>query len=474
MRLIADAQEPAPSLRATLAAWLLVALALLVPLAAGLQFWLTLRPALQALDHGIADVALALSDLVRTEGDGSVVFDLSPQTERSLATDRDDVIVFAVLGPDGTRLAGHPTLASLQFRREPPTHPSRLALEYGDAALGEAPVRIAVLRTACGREQRCEVRVAETVRKREQAERDAMLAAAASMLLLALLLFVALWLAIDRALRPLQRVHDQIARRSLDNLEPLADGDAPAEVRPLLAAINGLFLRLRDAAQAQQAFIADAAHQLRTPLTSLRTEAELALLEPHPPTLTPALRRLNDSAGRAARLAAQLLSLARADAPSQTPPTAVDLRDLATAAAEEWVPRALAAGVDLGFELAPAPVIGRAVLLQELLANLIHNAIEYAGRGAHVTVRTGCDAAGVLLQVDDDGPGIAPADRERVFARFERGRGAQGAGSGLGLAIVRDIAQRHGGTVTLDAAPGDRGLRVTLRLPRVAAETAAP
>jgi two-component system sensor histidine kinase TctE len=106
------------------------------------------------------------------------------------------------------------------------------------------------------------------------------------------------------------------------------------------------------------------------------------------------------------------------------------------------------------------------VLLQELLANLIHNAIEYAGRGAHVTVRTGSDDARARLEVEDDGPGIAPEDRERVFARFERGRDARGAGSGLGLAIVRDIALRHGGTVTLHAPEGGRGLRVTVSLPR--------
>ena len=454
-----------PSLKALLAAWLLVPLVLLVPVAAGLQYALTLRPALDALDHAIGDVALALGELVRTEADGSVHVDLSPQTERSLSTDRDDMVVYAVLGPDAATLAGHPGLGALQFTRRT-ARSAGSPLSFGDGALGEAPLRIAALRVACGRGQLCEVRVAETTRKRERAERDAMLAAAVSMSVLAVLLFAATLMAIDRALRPLVRVHDEIARRSLDNLQPLSDAGAPAEVQPLLQAINRLFLRLREAAAAQQAFIADAAHQLRTPLTSLRTEAELALLEPHPPALTPSLQRLNDSAGRAARLAAQLLALARAEAPSDAPPRPVDLRDLGAAAAQEWVPRAVAAGIDLGFDLQAAPARGQPVLLQELLANLIDNAIQYAGRGAHVTVRTGSDDAQAWLGVEDDGPGIPPEDRERVFARFERGRDARGQGSGLGLAIVRDIALRHGGTVTLHTPEGGRGLRVMVTLPR--------
>jgi two-component system sensor histidine kinase TctE len=455
--------EP-PSLKRLLAVWLLVPLLLLVPVAAGLQYWLTLRPALNSLDHGLGDAALALANLLHVDRDGGIVFDLAPQTERSLRTDRDDRVYYAVLDPDGRRVAGDPALAGLNVVTESPRSGAARYENYGDARIEGEPVRIAVYRTPCGAGE-CEVRVAETTHKRQHAQRDAVLAAFASMLVLALLLIVLMMVAIDRALRPLVEVHDELARRSLDNLDPIESTRAPAEVQPLLQAINRLFVRLRGAAQTQQAFIADAAHQLRTPRTALRTEAELALLEPHPPALTPTLRRLAGTSERASRVAAQLLSLARADAPSTQPSVRVDLRTTCGEAAQEWVPRALSAGVDLGFDLEPAAVSGQPLLLQELLANLLHNAIEYAGRGARVTVRTRSSAAGALLEVEDDGPGIPPADRDRVLARFERGSQARGHGSGLGLAIVRDIAAAHAGEVRLLDPPGGRGLLVQVQFP---------
>ena len=224
---------------------------------------------------------------------------------------------------------------------------------------------------------------------------------------------------------------------------------------------------MRDAAARQQAFIADAAHPLRTPLTALRTEAELALLEPHPPALAPTLQRLNAASARAARLANQLLAVARAETELRKPDgmELVDLKTIAMAVAREWVPRALAAGVDLGFALDSARVICRPVLLEELLANLLHNAIEYAGRSAHVTVRTGVRDGAAFLEIEDNGPGIATADRLRVFERFNRGSAPRGAGSGLGLSIVRDIALRHAGSVELLDGTDGKGLLVRVRLP---------
>jgi two-component system sensor histidine kinase TctE len=262
-------------------------------------------------------------------------------------------------------------------------------------------------------------------------------------------------------------LRDQLAHRSLDNLSPLDRGHAPAELQPLVEAVNRLFERVRSAAARQQAFIADAAHQLRTPLTALRTEAELALLEPHPPALAPTLQRLNATSARAARLANQLLAVARAEAELQKPDglEQVDLKTLATAVAREWVPRALAAGIDLGFALDSARVNCRPVLIEELLANLMHNALEYAGGGAHVTVRT-CTRHGVAyIEVEDNGPGIAPPDRVRVFERFDRGSTPRGAGSGLGLSIVHDIALRHHGSVELLEGSEGKGLMVRVRLP---------
>ena len=294
------------SLKRVLAVWLLVPLVVLVPVAATLQYWVTLQPALQVLDHALSDEAVALANLVRVDPNGTVIYDISEQTERSLRTDRLDTILFAVIGPDRRLLAGDAVLAGASIG-------NRSDWTYADATIEGVPMRATAHRVECGSGS-CEVRVAETLRKRELARRDVLIGAIATMLVLATLLVLLTFVAIQRGLRPVMHLRDELAHRSLDNLSPLDRGHAPAELQPLVDAVNRLFERVRHAAARQQAFIADAAHQLRTPLTALRTEAELALLEPHPPALAPTLQRLNAASARAARLASQLLAVARAEA----------------------------------------------------------------------------------------------------------------------------------------------------------------
>ncbi|HEU0202568.1 MAG TPA: sensor histidine kinase N-terminal domain-containing protein, partial [Burkholderiaceae bacterium] len=423
------------SLRHTLLRWLLVPLVLIVGASSALQYWFTVRPATQALDLALGDAALAVGNLLRIE-DGLLAFAMTAETERLLRADRLDRIYFAVLGPRGARIAGDPALAELAVAV------SRTGqVVYVDASLDGLPVRAAVLDVECG-STTCQVRIAETLVKRARIQRDALITTTVGLLLLVVAVTIAIAIAVRRGLQPLEDVRAHIARRSLDDLRAIDAHNAPAEVQPLLAAINQLFERLLTAARAQKAFIADAAHQLRTPLTSLKTESELALLEKHPADMTPTLKRVAIAAARAARMAEQLLALARADRTAQAETTVetLDLRQVAAASAEEWVPRAISAGIDLGFDLHAATVHGRSYLLRELLANLIHNALEYAGRGARVTVRTGLVEGAPVLEVEDNGPGIPAAERTRVFERFARGAAAPGTGSGLGLAIVRDIA----------------------------------
>jgi two-component system sensor histidine kinase TctE len=224
-----------PSLKRLLAAWLLVPLLLLVPLAAAVQYWLTLRPALDSLDHGLGDAALALSNLLREGADGSVVFDLTPQTESSLRTDRHDAIFYAVLGPDGRRLAGDEALARIGVARS--DTPGSSPWQFVSAQLQGMRVRVAVHRQPCARGL-CEVRVAETMRKRELAARDALLGAALSLVILAVLLIGLMFVAIRRGLAPLSQLRAELEQRSLDRLQPLDARDAPAEVQPLVEAIN--------------------------------------------------------------------------------------------------------------------------------------------------------------------------------------------------------------------------------------------
>jgi len=443
-----------PSLRRSLLLWLLGPLLLIAPAAAALQYLLTLQPALHAFDRSLGDTVISIANFVRT-GPAGVTFEMSAQTERSIRTDQTDAIFYAVLGPQGELLAGDEPVA------EPPLQLAAQEWHFYDAQVFDQAVRVGARGVPCG-EALCQVRVAQTRSARDRLRTDMLTASALSLALLAAATALAVLLATARGLRPLQRLSGQLGARSLNDLRPLPAADVPREALPLVEAVNRLLERVHAGSAAQQAFLSDAAHQLRTPLATLKTEAELAVMQPHAPELALSLQRINEAAARAARLASQLLTLARSDATARAvlPVVPVDLKDLGAEAAQEWVPRALAAGIDLGFELQPAPTSGQNVLLCELLANLLHNALCYAGRGAQVTLRTFCADGLPVLEVEDNGPGIPPAERPRVLQRFQRGAQAVGEGSGLGLAIVSDIALAHGARLGLHDAGSGSGLRV--------------
>jgi two-component system, OmpR family, sensor histidine kinase TctE len=443
-----------PSLRRNLLVWLLWPLLVIAPAAAGLQYVLTLQPALRAFDHSLGTTVVSIANFVRMGSEG-VQFDMSAQTERSIRTDQLDAIFYVVTGPQGELLAGDPPLT------EPPIKLAAQEWRFFDARVFDQAVRVAARGVACG-DAVCQVRAAQTRSAREALRKDMLTGTALSLLLLTAALALAALVATARGLRPLRRLSRQLGSRSLADLRPLDARDVPREALPVVDAVNRLFERVHAGSTAQQSFLADAAHQLRTPLATLKTEAELAVMQPHPPELAASLQRINAAATRAARLGSQLLSLARSDASvsGAAPTEMLDLKDLASAAAEEWVPRALAAHIDLGFELETATVRGQVFLLQELLGNLLHNALAYAGAGAQVTVRTNVSAGVATLEVEDNGPGIAREDRQRVLLRFQRGAQNQGQGSGLGLAIVSDIAQAHGAQLLLSDGHGGKGLRV--------------
>ncbi|MCH7343206.1 sensor histidine kinase [Pelomonas sp. CA6] len=454
--------RPAPSLRWRLLAWLIAPVLLTAPLLGYGLYRAMLEAGVGWLDQSLGDTALALASLVR-ERDGQLLVELSSETDRALRFDRQDRVYFLVLDPRGHVLYGDPQLLALRGKLQRPL--TRGRLRFADAHQEGQALRVAALEAACGAQQSCAVMVAETLHKRDALKDQLLLAMGLVGASLIGLLVLGGALAIGQGLQPLARLGAEIERRDLDRLDPL-QGPVATELRPLIAAFNRLFERLRHAAAAQQEFLANAAHQLRTPLTSLRTEIDLALLEPHDAQVEPLLRRLQTSVDRSARLAQQMLSIARAESEPLEQPRPVDLREIAAQVAEDWVPRALDGDLDLGFELAPAPAVGQAFLLRELLENLLHNSLSYAGAGARVTVRSRCEGGEALLEVEDNGPGIAPAERERVLQRFQRGAQTQGSGSGLGLAIARDIAQRHGGVLELLDPLQGQGLRVRLRMPR--------
>jgi two-component system sensor histidine kinase TctE len=323
----------------------------------------------------------------------------------------------------------------------------------------------------------CSILVAETLGKHHAAQRAVLLASLLGAVALALPMALMAMVAVGRGMRPLRLAATEIASRTPDQLEAIDTRAVPHEVVKFVNALNDLFGRLREVAAAQRAFVADAAHQLRTPLAVLRVEAAQALDSPHPPALRPTLERLHAAAERGARLAQQLLLLARAEAtaidPTQ-PGQLLDLSRLVTESADRWLQPSIEADQDLGFELAPAWVEGDPLLLTELLGNLVHNAIEHAGSGSRITIRTGMQDGWAQLIVEDDGCGIAPEEQASVWQRFRRGRGARGTGSGLGLAIVKDIAHLHGANATLATGEQGRGLRLCISFPAKHARVSEP
>jgi len=319
-------------------------------------------------------------------------------------------------------------------------------------------VRAVSVQAPCGRST-CTVLVAETTVKRSRLAREILLSSLFPELLIAAATLVIVWFGVKRGLQPLARLSEEIKARSPGDLRPI-ESAGPEETRPLVAALNDLLNEVAQASRNQQRFLADAAHQLRTPLAGLQAHTELALAQPLPEACRAQIEQVHEATIRTARLANQLLALARAEPGARGAAAECDLKALAGASADEWVHQALARELDLGFELEAAPVRGDPLLLREALANLVHNAIAYSPPGGRITVRTGKRDARSFVEVEDDGPGIPPGERARVLERFYRVPGTPGTGSGLGLAIVHEIAAGHGASLTLGEGAQGRGCRV--------------
>jgi two-component system, OmpR family, sensor histidine kinase TctE len=282
------------------------------------------------------------------------------------------------------------------------------------------------------------------------------------------------WLALVRGIRPLNELEQRIRARKPDDLSPIEESFIPQEVAPLVSSINDLLTRLKASLTNQKRFLADAAHQLKTPLAGLRMQAELAQRESNPQEVHGSLQQIARSSMRATHTVNQLLALARAETTGRTLPTVpIDLAKLVTGVVQDSVPRAMEQGIDLGYDgpdCMPANCImeGNRTLLQEMVRNLVDNAIHYSGAGGIVTARVLFDRfSGVqILQVEDNGPGIPEGERELVLQPFYRALGTNVDGSGLGLAIVHEIAQQHGASVHMEDAQTERsprGLRVSVR-----------
>ena len=431
---------------------------LLVAGAVGAYF-LSLEPASDAYDQALVDVGIALGERIRSAGE-KVSFDLPGAAEQVLRTDKYDTIYYHVRNSDGTALAGDPGLPPVPASQEPEDG----VIAY-DGVYRDQKIRVVALLVPCGG-RTCTVQVAETTNKRNKLARNIVLSSLVPQLLIAFATLAIVWFGVKRGLAPLEILSAEIRSRSARDLRPIDPANAPEEARPLVGALNQVFGQVAESSGNQQRFLANAAHQLRTPLAGLQAHTELALAQDVPEAHRAQLEQVHRATIRTARLANQLLALARAE-PGGTRVDAkdVNLRAVVEDAADEWVHRALGKEIDLGFELADVNVSGDALLLREALANLVHNAIEYTSQGGRVTVTTGLRNARAFLDVEDDGPGIPPAEREQVLERFYRVAGTGGTGSGLGLSIVREIALAHGAEISIQAGAHGRGCKVGLTFP---------
>lgn len=416
-------------------------------------------------DRALLDTALDLGRNVR-EANNQLYLDLPQSVIEMLISGEQGRFYYRANGPVGEYITGDPDLPN------PPEEAKEDRVTYYDAMYRNEPIRAVALRVPVrpgSGKGSIIVQVAEKTSLRDDFARQIMLRMMVPQAVLVILAAMAVWLGVGLGLRALTSVRSEIENRSHVDLSPIRDTNTPYEVRPLVHAMNDLLSRLSAALAAQQRFIADAAHQLRTPVAALKTQTELALRQVSDGEAKASLQQVHAAADHAARLVNQLLTLARAEPGSHRSlmRERINLAALARETTVEWVPRALNRVIDLGFDdtSVDADISGDPFLLRELLNNLIDNALNYTHSGGHVTVRVLKDDNLATLEVEDDGCGIPEEDRERVFERFYRSAGGSPAGCGLGLAIVREIAQGHGATATIHSGTHSRGTRIVIAFP---------
>jgi len=453
------------TLRRQLIAWLSVPLLVLWAINVVVNYDIARQFVNLAYDRALLEVALDIGRNIKHVNNQSYL-DLPEVALQMLQSRQSGRLRYLVTGPRGEYISGEPS-----FPTSEEASLDRINY-YDDVFLGRS-MRVVALRVPVqpgSGKGAVLIRVAERMTLRTESAGQLLLRMVLPQAALIFLAIFAVWYGVGRGLAPLTVLQREIEQRSDRDLAPLTVSTVPREVQPLIHAMNGLLERLSASISAQRRFIADAAHQLRTPIAGLKTQTELALRQTQPDDSKATLKQLHTATEQMTRLINQLLSLARAepDAGRTSSTEPIDLGELARDTTTDSVPRALARSIDLGFEMQPgvARVQGDAFMLREMLNNLLDNAIRYTQPGGHITVRVNPADGNIVLSVEDDGPGVPEAERERVFERFYRVLGTGAEGCGLGLAIVREIAQMHRAEVTLSARNDGTGTIVRVVFPR--------
>ena len=466
--------------------WMLTPMLLLWPISLVLTWLVAQSIAGKPFDRALEYNAGALAQLVSVSNN-RVQFNLPLPARELLRADDSDTVYYQVLGAQGEFLSGE---------RDLPLPAEDEKIVFGEVRLRDAEVhgvdvKIAYtwVKLALPNARPALVQVAETMEKRSVLATEIVKGVMLPQFVILPLAVLLVWLALVQAIKPLNRLEERIRARKPDDLSPIDAQAVPLEVVPLVSSVNDLLMRLKDSIATQKRFLADAAHQLKTPLAGLRMQADLAQREgANTEELKQSLRQIGRSSIRATHTVNQLLALARAESSgSAMPRVACDLADLTISVVRDCVPRALEKQIDLGYEGPQAgaeggQLVGNPTLLKELIRNLVDNAINYTPSSSDVpgmiTARVLIDAFGkiLVLQVEDSGPGVPLAERELIFQPFYRALGTEVDGSGLGLRIVMEIAHLHDATIGVeDTRPGHQppGARFNVRFIAQAGELSA-
>ena len=458
------------SLRGRLLWYLLAAITIAALAQASIAYRTALHDADQIFDYHMQQMALSLrsgTPLSNTEAQQRIAAQAAEggaQAAGGEGGNSSDDMVVQMWSPDGVQVFHSVSRAKL---------PQRAVLGFSNVKSNGTTYRVFSIQTA-----NQTVQVAQDLAVRRNMAGNLALRTLGPIAVMMPILMLVVWWVVSGSLEPVARVRSQVASRQADDLSPVSDNGLPDEVRPLVQELNLLFGRVKTAFDAQQTFVADAAHELRTPLAALRLQAQSLDRAESLEARKLAVSRLTAGIDRATRLVEQLLVLARQEATAAggaaTRP--VDMSELARRTVADLAGVAAAKGVDVGVQQADAAQVeGQPDALQILLRNLVDNAIKYTPSGgtADISVRTEMvdGAAQVTVTVEDSGPGIPAEERERVFDRFYRVAGSEAAGSGLGLAIIKAIAERHGASLALSQSARLGGLAATVTFPLPASAT---
>ena len=444
--------------------WMLTPLLLLWPISLALTWLVAQGLANKPFDRALVHNVHALAQQVKLGPDKTVEFNLPQPASELLRADETDLVYYQVRGALNEHLSGE---RDLPLPRPNEPKGSSYEVHIRDDEMRGLEVRVAYtwIRLDAEGKRPALVQVAETREKRSVLAAEIIKGVMLPQFALLPLAVLLVWLALVRGIKPLSQLEERIRARKSDDLSPLDDKAVPMEVAPLVVSVNDLLERLKDSIVTQKRFLADAAHQLKTPLAGLRMQADLAQRSgSSEDDLKKSLQQIGRASVQATHTVNQLLSLARAEGGGHhLPQQRCDMAALCSEVLQDCLPRAMDKGIDLGYEgVEPGAnggqLQGNPTLLKEMLRNLVENAIHYTPstpeRQGVITVRVLVDPYSkvLVLQVEDNGPGIAPHERDLVFQPFFRALGTNVDGSGLGLPIVKEIAQQHGATVSIDAA----------------------